>query len=61
MVSQDALSQAASGELDEVETSATGVTRTEGDNDNRNAAAERNNANVIGITTDSIEGIINNE
>ncbi len=61
MVSADALSQTTTDDVGEVETSATGVTRNEGDADNRNAAAERNNANVIGITTDSIEGIINNE
>ena len=44
-----------------VETSSTGVTRDENSSQSVNAAAERNNANVIGIDADSIEGIINNE
>ncbi|MBR3042722.1 MAG: hypothetical protein IKH94_08615, partial [Eubacterium sp.] len=44
-----------------VSTSSTGVTRDENAANSTNAAAERNNANIIGIDTDSIEGIINNE
>ena len=49
------------GESKGIATSSTGVTRDENSEAVSNAAAERNNANVIGIDPDSIEGIINNE
>ncbi len=61
MVSQEMMTEKPEDELSEVETSATGVTKNGDAEENKNAAAERNNANVIGITPDSIEGIINNE
>lgn len=45
----------------EISVSSTGVTQNGNQYDSSNAAAERNNANVIGISTDSIEDIISNE
>ncbi|MBO4864302.1 MAG: hypothetical protein J5517_08040 [Eubacterium sp.] len=61
LVSPEMLAEATGENNSDVETSNTGVTRKEDEEKAINAAAERNNANVIGITTNSIEGIINNE
>ena len=46
---------------EELQKSSTGVTQNPDVENAGNAAAERNNANVIGITNDSIEDMISNE
>ena len=46
---------------EEVQKSSTGVTQDGEEDQSGNVAADRNNANVIGISGESIEGIISNE